>query len=260
MSQVFSPTSLPAPGHRTVAVLQSNYIPWKGYFDIVHDVDLFIFYDDVQYTKNDWRNRNRVKTANGTEWLTIPTGDNSKRLICEVDITAAHWQTKHWKTIQQCYGRCPHFARYAPFFEELYLGCRWTSLSALNQHVIQLISREFLGITTEFKDSREFASDGRKLDRLLDLVTRTGAHRYISGPAARDYIDPSLFAAKGIELVWKDYSGYPEAPQRFPPFRHDVSIVDLLFNVGPNAPWYIWGWRNDTRPGQASDGSSPMSI
>lgn len=245
LSAASSLISRPGDEPRTVAVLQSNYLPWKGYFDIIHDVELFIFYDDVQYTKNDWRNRNRVKSANGAEWITIPAGNDTDRLICDVEIKDSHWQAKHWKTIQQCYGRCPHFARYASFFENVYLGRQWTNLSELNQELIRRIAREFLGITADFKDSREYASSGRKLDRLLDLVTRTGAARYVSGPAAQDYIDPSVFAAKGIELVWKDYSGYPEAPQRFPPFRHDVSIIDLLFNVGPEAHWYIWGWRDD---------------
>ena len=229
---------------KTVVVLQSNYVPWKGYFDLVHDADAFIFYDDVQFTKNDWRNRNKIKTPQGAEWITVPVGTDKDRLICEVEIKDAVWQAKCWKTIQHNYGKRPHFSRYQEFFEDVYLNRKWTNLSELNQHLIRAISRDLLGIDTEFHDSREYQTSGHKLERLLELVVKAGADCYISGPAAKDYIDPARFADAGIELVWKDYSGYPEYPQRFPPFEHGVSILDLLFNVGPQAPWYIWGWRD----------------
>ena len=229
---------------KRVAVLQSNYIPWKGYFDIVHDVDLFIFYDDLQYTKNDWRNRNKIKTDKGPEWLSIPAGSSADRLICEVELHDSSWQKKHWKTILQHYGKCPHFSRYQPLFEEIYLGRKWSNLSEFNHHLIRIISSDILNLSTVFHDSREYPLTGQKLDRLMNLVTQSGADSYISGPAAKDYIDTSRFDAAGVELVWKDYSGYPAYPQRFPPFEHAVSILDLLFNVGPDAPWYIWGWRD----------------
>jgi hypothetical protein len=227
-----------------VAILQSNYIPWKGYFDIIHDVDLFIFYDDVQYTVRDWRHRNKVKTAKGTEWLSIPAGEDRNRLICDVVLNDASWQAKHWRTLQQNYGRCPHFGCYQSYFERLYLGREWASLSELNHHLIKHISHEFLGIRTEFADSRSWSVGGQKMDRLLDLVVQSGATTYLSGPAARDYIDPERFTQAGVWLEWKGYNGYPAYPQRFPPFEHGVSILDLLFNVGPAAPWYIWGWRH----------------
>ena len=233
---------------KRVAVLQSNYIPWKGYFDIIHDVDLFIFYDDLQFTKNDWRNRNRIKAAQGPEWITIPVGQDMNRLICEVELKDATWQAKHWRTLQQNYGRCPHFNLYKPYFEDLYLGRRWTNLSELNQSLIQHVSRELLGLPTAFADSRSWQLSGQKLDRLLDLVTQSGATSYLSGPAARDYIEPERFAASGVELRWKDYAGYPEYTQRFPPFEHGVSILDLLFNMGPQAPQCIWGWRQQQQP------------
>jgi hypothetical protein len=228
---------------KTVVVLQSNYIPWKGYFDLVHDADLFIFHDDLQYTKNDWRNRNKIKTPKGAEWMTIPVGTDEHRLICEVTIRDAGWQAKHWQTIARHYAECPYFLRYQAFFEELYQGRTWTNLSELNQFLIRSIARDMLHIDAQFADSRDYALSNRKLDRLLELVMKAGGERYVSGPAARDYIDPARFARAGIELVWKDYSGYPEYRQRFPPFEHAVSILDLIFNAGPDAPWYIWGWR-----------------
>lgn len=234
-----------APPHPCrVAILQSNYVPWKGYFDIIHEVDLFIFYDDVQYTKNDWRNRNRIKAVAGPQWITIPVGGSETRRICDVEISDVAWQAKHWRTLQQNYGRCPHFDRYREYFEHVYLGTAWPNLSDLNQALVRHIASEFLGISARFSDSRQYKVAGQKLERLLGLVRQSGASTYISGPAAKDYIEPSGFASLGVELVWKDYAGYPEYPQRYPPFEHGVSILDLLFNTGPDAPWYIWGWRD----------------
>lgn len=233
----------PPPRAHRVAILQSNYIPWKGYFDIIHDVDTFVFYDDLQFTKNDWRNRNRIKTANGLQWLSIPVGTDKHRLICEVTLDDPGWQRKHWETLRQQYTKCRHFARYRPFFEDFYLGRGWGNLSELNHGLIRGISSELLGIKTEFRDSRQYQLKGQKLDRLLDLVSQTGATSYVTGPAARDYIDAQRFADIRVELVWKDYCGYPVHQQLHPPFEHGVSILDLLFNEGPDAPWYIWGWR-----------------
>ena len=238
---------------RRVAILQSNYIPWKGYFDIIHDVDLFVFYDDLQYTVRDWRHRNKIKTAQGAQWLSIPAGEDRNRLICEVTLDDPSWQAKHWRTLQQNYGKCPHFGRYREYLERVYLGSAWNNLSDLNQTLIRDISRDYLGLTTTFVDSRNFHASGHKLDRLLDIVRKSGATTYVSGPAAKDYIEPARFAEIGVELVWKDYSGYPEYPQRYPPFEHGVTILDLLFNVGPDAPAYIWGWRHGARSAAASD-------
>jgi hypothetical protein len=230
---------------KKVAVIQSNYIPWKGYFDIIHDVDQFVFYDDVQFTKNDWRNRNKIKTAQGLTWLTIPVGKKLDRLICEVKLVDNGWRRKHWAAIQQAYSKAPYFKMYKDFFEYVYQEAQWVNLSDLNQFLIGSISREFLGIQTEFKDSRDFHPQGKNLDRLIDLLQKTGASLYVSGPSARAYIDIDVFGnAGGIEVVYKDYSGYPEYQQSYPPFEHGVSIIDLLFNCGPSAPDFIWGWRS----------------
>ncbi len=227
----------------TAVILQSSYIPWKGYFDLIHDADVFVFYDDVQFTVRDWRTRNKIKTPQGLLWLSVPVGSDRNRLICEVSITDPAWQAKHWKTIEQNYRKCPYFEPYQSFFKELYLDHTWNNLSQLNQTFIRRIARDLLSIKTQYHDAREFNAQGHKQERLLDILTKLGATRYISGPAAKDYIEPQRFADAGIELAWKDYSGYPEYPQRFPPYEHGVSILDLLFNVGPDAPWYTWGWR-----------------
>lgn len=228
---------------KKVAIIQSNYIPWKGYFDIIHDVDLFIFYDDVQFTPRDWRTRNKLKTPRGAEWLTIPAGADRSRLICNVALGDSSWQEKHYKTICLHYAKAPCFNQFHSFLKQVYLDRKWENLSELNQYVTMTIAREFLDIGTEFRDSREYGATGTKLDRLLDLLRQAGADLYVSGPAARDYIDPEVFARAGIELVYKDYAGYPEYPQFHPPFEHGVTILDLLFHAGPDSPWYIWGWR-----------------
>lgn len=229
--------------HR-VAIIQSSYIPWKGFFDIIHDVDEFVFLDNVQFTPRDWRSRNRIKTREGLLWLTVPAGADRNRRICDVRLEDHGWQDKHWKSLTHSYGKTPHFAFYRPFFEEIYLGREWTSLSELNQHMTRSISTELLGLSPRFRDSRELDPEGAKLDLILDLVRKTGATEYVSGPAARDYIDASRFAEAGVTLTYKDYTGYPEYPQPHPPFEHAVSALDLLFSVGPDAPHYIWGWRN----------------
>jgi hypothetical protein len=226
-----------------VAILQSSYIPWKGYFDIIHDVDLFIFYDDVQYTRRDWRSRNRVKSAQGSSWLSVPTFGDRSQLICEVQFADPKWQESHWKTLTHTYRRAPFFDLFHDFFSDLYLGRQWTHLSEFNQYSTTRIAQDLLGIRTQFADSRSLEATGAKKDRIMDLVRKSGATVYVSGPSAKEYLDEADFESSGVELVWKDYSGYPEYPQLSSPFEHAVTILDLLFNVGPDAPRYIWGWR-----------------
>lgn len=232
--------------HKRVAVLQSSYIPWKGYFDIIHDVDTFVFYDDVQFTYQDWRSRNRIMVNGAPTWLTVPTGSDIRRNINEVKLPNPAWQRKHWSTIRHAYAKSRFFREFAPSFEEIYMVQRWTSLSEMNQHVTQRIAKDMLGITADFLDSTQFAAEGTKLERLIDLLKKVGATHYVSGPAARSYIDESAFEAAGIALAYKDYSGYPEYRQASSRFEHAVSILDLLFNTGPTAPDYIWGWRSQT--------------
>lgn len=228
--------------HR-VAIVQSSYIPWKGFFDIIHGVDEFVFLDDVQFTIRDWRSRNRIKTPNGLLWLTVPVGSDRNRLIRDVKLDDPSWQEKHWKTIFHNYAKAPHFGHYRPLIEEMYLGTRWATLSEMNQAMTKRIATEVLGLSTRFTDSREYSPEGSKLDLILDIVRKTGATTYISGPAAKDYIDPLRFHEAGVALEYQDYAGYPEYPQLYPPFEHAVSVLDLMFNAGDSAPHYIWGWR-----------------
>ena len=224
---------------KTVAVLQSNYIPWKGYFDIIGRADCFIFHDDLQYTKNDWRNRNKIKTANGSTWLTVPCGKNEHRLICEVELKTHDWQAKHWRMIEKNYKKAPYFDLYRNFFEEFYLEKTWSNLSEMNHFLIKHIASKFLGVTTPLEDSRSYNLSGRKAGRLLELLHKAGATHYLSGPSAKSYIPEAEFLQEGIQVEWMDYSGYPEYPQFSPPFEHGVSIIDLLFHTGPEAGQYM---------------------
>lgn len=231
---------------KTVVILQSNYIPWKGYFDLINDADEFIFLDDVQFTTRDWRTRNKLKTAQGAQWISVPVGSNTSRLICDVQINEHKWQVIHYKTIVSNYKKTPYFSRYEELLENFYLNKKWINLSEMNQFLIRSIAYD-LGIDTIFKDSREYSAVGNNEERLLDLLSKAGGSRYISGPSAKNYINPSTFESAGVELIWKDYLDYPTYPQRFEPFEHEVSILDLLFNVGPDAPWYVWGWRENEK-------------
>jgi hypothetical protein len=237
-----------AAGERKVVVLQSNYLPWKGYFDLIRHADVFIFYDDVQFTKNDWRNRNKIKTPRGPEWISIPCGTDLKRTIREVTIKDAAWQKDHWNRITLNYERAPYFDLYKPFFEDFYLNHTWTNLSDLNRHLIREISTDVLKLKTLFGDSSEYAPQGVKMARLIDLLKKAGATEYISGPSAKNYIVADEFLKENIKLTWIDYARYPEYRQQFPPFVHEVSIIDLLFNEGPQSIHYIATDNQSNRP------------
>lgn len=224
----------------TVAVLQSNYVPWRGYFDIIHDVDLFIFYDEVQYTKNDWRNRNRIMTASGAKWLTVPVFASIEKPISEIEIVPGRWGEKHYQALLTNYRKAPFFDMFEPWLKAIYHG-DWRYLSNLNQTLIRTISADFLGARTQFAQSTDYFSEGKRGEKLLSLLRSVGAKRYVSGPAAKAYMNEDKFRAAGIEVVWKDYSAYPPYPQLSETFDPALSILDLIFNTGPNAPAYIWG-------------------
>lgn len=227
---------------KRVAILQSAYTPWKGYFDIIGSVDEFILYDDVAYSKNDWRNRNRIKTPNGLHWLTIPvlaTGRFGQR-IRDVEVGDPRWAAKHWKTIQAHYARARCFGEVAPFLRELYeRSAAETRLSRINETFLRALC-DPLGIRTRITLSSEYELVGDRNERLVHLCEQTGAHEYLSGPAARGYLDEEKFTDRGIAVRWMDYSGYPEYDQLFsPPFVHEVSVIDLLLNQGREAPRYL---------------------
>ena len=224
-----------------VAILQSNYIPWKGYFDIINSVDLFVWYDNVQYTPRNWRNRNRIKTSNGTIWLSVPCDGTQGMTIEDVRILGDAWRNKHWTALEQAYARAPHFDEYRELFAELYLEGTDEFLSSLNRTFIERICRGPLEVDTPFRDACEFPVTGIGQERILGILEAVSATTYVSGPAGKNYIDPNLFEERGITIEWMEYSKYPEYPQLHGAFEHGVSILDLLFNVGPDASKYIWG-------------------
>ena len=232
-----------------VAILQSNYVPWKGYFDLIAAVDHFVLYDDAQYTKNDWRNRNRIKTAQGLRWLTIPvqSGGRFGQRIRDTQVQGDTWRRSHWRTLTQSYARAPHFGYVRAAFEELYLGGVERSLSLINRAFLERAC-ELLGIRTAITWSHEHPLVEGRIERLLGLCAHLGAREYLSGPAARDYLDPAVFQARGITVRWMDYSGYREYPQLHGPFEHGVSVLDLLFQEGPRAG----DWMKHVRAGGAA--------
>jgi hypothetical protein len=225
---------------KRMAIVQSNYIPWKGYFDLINMVDEFILFDDVQYTKRDWRNRNKIKTPNGLKWLTIPVEVKGKyyQTIKDTVIGDPGWWKNHWLTIAHNYGKATYFNEFRGFFEKLYLGTDAKFLSLINYRFITAIS-ELLGIETKISWSMDYKILDGKTERLVDLCKQTRATEYISGPSAKGYIDEELFKSERIAIRYMDYSGYSEYNQLYPPFDHFVSIIDLIFNEGPDAKKYM---------------------
>jgi WbqC-like protein family len=235
--------------NKTIAILQSNYIPWRGYFDLINSVDEFILYDDMQYTRRDWRNRNIIKTPGGPSWLTIPVQVKGKYLQTIKDTLVADnkWAGDHWRSIVHNYSKATHFPDYKEMFEDLYLGSPETHLSLVNYRFINAICR-LLGISTTISWSMDYQLSGDKTERLLNLCKQAAGTKYISGPAAQAYLDEDLFKQEGISVAYMDYSGYREYAQLYPPFQPQVSIVDLIFNEGPRAPTYLKSFLKNDLP------------
>jgi hypothetical protein len=225
---------------KRVAIVQSNYIPWRGYFDLIAFVDEFIIYDDMQYTKNDWRNRNRIKTRQGLQWITVPVLAKGRfgQKIHETPIDGTHWANKHWRTLEFNYSAASHFAEIAGWLAPIYLEERHVNLSQLNRRLLEEICG-YLGIVTRLTNSWDYELAGGKTERVANLCRQAGATEYVSGPSARSYIDERVFDELGIRITWFDYEGYRDYTQLWGPFEPAVSILDLLFNVGAEAPDYL---------------------
>lgn len=230
---------------KRVAIVQSNYIPWKGYFDLINSVDEFILFDDRQYTKRDWRNRNRIKASLGPRWLTIPIAvkGRSRQRIDEALVSDPGWAERHWQTLVHNYSKARYFPDLRRRIAGLYAAnAQERRLSAINRSFLEAICAE-LGIQTSISWSTDHEAAGDRTERLVSLCRSVGATEYVSGPRARAYLDESRFASAGMTLSYISYDGYPEHPQLFPPFDHHVTILDLLFNVGPEAPRYLKSFR-----------------
>jgi hypothetical protein len=226
--------------NKKVAILQSNYIPWKGYFDLINSVDEFVIYDDMQYTRRDWRNRNKIKTPNGLQWLTIPVEVKGKyyQKINETIVSDKEWAKKHWETIKNNYSKAKCFKEFKDVFEEFYLKCDEEYLSKINYSLIKIIC-EIIGINTKLRWSSEFNLVEGQTEKLLEICKQCNSNIYISGPSAKDYFDETLAKKDNIEVIWMDYSNYPEYTQLFPPFEHGVSILDMIFNMGSDTKKYM---------------------
>jgi len=228
------------PPGKSLAVVQSNYIPWKGYFDLINMVDEFVLFDVVQYTRRDWRNRNLIKTPQGLGWLTIPIEVKGRyfQKICETKISDHEWGKKHWATIVHNYCKARYFTEYKDRFEAIYLGCSDEFLSQINYRFIREVC-QLLNITTKISHASDYPLVDGKNERLIALCQATGANHYVSGPSAKAYMDEPLLKSAGIELSYIDYSNYPTYTQLHGAFEHGVSILDLIFNEGSGAPSFM---------------------
>jgi hypothetical protein len=221
-----------------VGIIQSNFIPWRGYFDFIREVDLFIVHDDLQFTKGDWRNRNKIKTGHGSEWITVPVHyKHTNQSIEETMVDySTPWAHRMLNRIQESYRTAPYFE---PYFSELsgLLIEPAASISGLNLRLIRWVCNH-LQIDTLIRMSREYHPQGTKTERLIGILKQVKATAYLSGPAARAYLIPEMFEKANIRLEYKRYD-YPEYPQLYPPFDANVTILDLLFMVGKDALKYL---------------------
>jgi len=226
---------------KRVAISQSNYIPWKGYFDLIKAVDEFILYDEVQFTKNDWRNRNQLMTPAGPKWLTIPvqTSHRFGQSIRDTLVLDDRWRRKHWHSWQANYARSPGLALHGAELEALYLGSAERHLSLINLGFLKTLCR-WLAIRTPITWSSDYPHDAEDPSaRLVQLCRAAGATHYLSGPAARAYLQVGQFHAAGIAVEWMDYSNYPVYRQASPAFVHAVSVLDLILQEGPDAARFL---------------------
>ncbi len=225
---------------RTV-ITQSNYIPWKGYFDVIDGADIVVLYDDVQYTRRDWRNRNRIKTAKGLRWLTVPVNVKGKyhQLINEVEIAEPGWTRSHWSSIAQAYAEAPAMGEYRDRLFDLYQRAeKLTMLSEVN-HLFLTEMCSWLGIETPFRWSTDFDAPGNPTERLVTICRQLEATTYVSGPAAKGYLEIDQFTEVGIAVEWVDYGGFPPYTQLHGEFEEHVSIVDAFLNLGHGAKRHV---------------------
>lgn len=233
---------------KTIAILQSNYIPWKGYFDIIASVDEFVIFDEAQFTRRDWRNRNKIVLGGKLHWLTIPVASKGafEAPIDSMTITDNTWARKHWASIQHAYGKQPCFGWLAPRLEAAYQhAADLKLLTEVNQLFLRTLS-DALELATPFLSSNGIH---RRADdptgRLVEICTARGANTYASGPAAKAYIEPEKFHAAGIALAYADYAGYQVYDQAMQPFEHGVSVLDILFRFGPEARGHLKSLKPD---------------
>ncbi len=221
---------------KNIVITQSNYIPWKGYFDAISIADEFVIYDDMQYTRRDWRNRNLIKTPNGLKWLTIPVEVKGKyfQKINETKVSNSNWNIEHWNTLKQVYSKSKKFNEVKDFVEELYKSIDSDYLTDINVHFILRLC-DYLKINCNLKLSSDFILKEERSERLLDICLKLDGTDYYSGPAAKEYMNEQIFEEANVKIHYFDYLDYKEYEQQYPPFVHGVSILDLIFNEGESA-------------------------
>tara|TARA_R110002020_G_scaffold366278_1_gene578363 strand:- start:3144 stop:3836 length:693 start_codon:yes stop_codon:yes gene_type:complete len=225
---------------KKLGVIQSGYIPWKGFFDIIASCDEFIIYDDVQYTRRDWRNKNFIKSPDGLLRLTVPVKVKGKynQKIKETKVVDHLWQIKHFRSLESNYGKSPFFKEIMHWLKPLYLDKKYDYLSEINEVFIKSIC-DYLNISTLIKNSNQYDLKGDKCECLINLCTQTNSSVYVSGPKAKDYIDEKKFEFNSVKVEWFDFEKYPTYNQMYGEFAHQVSILDLLFNCGDNSVKYM---------------------
>ncbi|MEM7058116.1 MAG: WbqC family protein [Pseudomonadota bacterium] len=227
---------------KVVVILQSNYLPWKGYLDLLNAADTFVLFDEVQFTRRDWRNRNKVIVGGAPKWLTIPVDSKGKydARVDEMRIADPAWAEKHWQTVRHAYSKAPYWSEYGHLLQKLYIEAdELEMLSQVNRLFLKALA-EWFGIETTLAESTEVPRVSQNpSERLIEICKGMDATDYVSGPAAKAYIDRDRFAAEGIALHYADYSGYPEYSQASTEFIHGVSAIDLLMQTGPDARGHL---------------------
>lgn len=217
-----------------VSIHQPQYLPWLGYFSKIDRSDVFIFLDNVQFKKNEWQNRNRIRTAEGWQWITVPVLHKFLQKISEVEINnTVQWGKKHLNALVTNYSKAPFFKEYIGFFEQIY-SQDWKFLADINIHIIQYLMK-VIGIPDkEYILASKHESREGPTERLIDLCKQVGGSIYFSGKDGASYMDLDIFEKEGIEVIFQDYK-HPQYPQLFGSFEPYMSILDLLFNCGPES-------------------------
>ena len=222
-----------------VTILQPSYLPWLGFFEQMHRSDQFVLYDDVQFTRRDWRNRNRIRVQEGSVWLTVPVIQKNKyeQSLLETKIdNSTSWKRKHLESIRCHYSKTPFFDLYFPWCEKTF-NREWDFLLDLSLETIQYLKGE-LKINTPLLRSSELGESGNKSERLISICKQLGATQYLSGESARNYISEKDFSDQGIGLEYQNYQ-HPEYPQRYEGFVPFLSTIDLLFNCGDKSMGFL---------------------
>ncbi len=216
-----------------VTIHQPQFLPWLGYLDKIDQADLFIVLDTVQFKKQEWQNRNRIRTATGWQWLTVPVLQRFGQRIDEVRINGTvSWRAQHLRALEMHYARAPYRDRYLPELRALYER-PWSGLSELNVAVIRWLLGSF-GITTPIRLASEWAAREDATDRLMDLCRAVGATEYLAGAGADQYMDKARFEASGVRLEMQLFR-HPAYRQLYEPFEPNLSAIDLLLLQGPDA-------------------------